>query len=321
MAALACEIKVLRTHTRKRTALRAAWLLPALVFVATASAHAAPTVIAIKSKDIRPYDEALDGFRHTCAATMAAYTLQNGESSEQEILSAVAKSRPTLIHVIGSPALRFAADNFEGIPIVFSLVVDPATVVGERKRLAGSTLKIPPGDQFEALLRIAPQVKKIGVVYDPSKTGQLVKEAVEDVRRLGLKLELVSRPVGGDVPAAWKEIQGDIDAIWMVPDTTAVTDKSFKYMLSISSRRNLPLLAVSGKYVSKGALLALTADYRDSGKQAGAVANRVLNGENIDAVRYATVSSPKLTLNLGTARLIGLNVPKEVVDKAAQVYQ
>jgi putative ABC transport system substrate-binding protein len=295
----------------------------ALILVATASAHAAPTVIAIKSKDIRAYDEALDGFRQTCAATIAEYTLQDGELSEQEILSDVAKSRPTLIHAIGSPALRFAADNFEGIPIVFSLVVDPAPVVGERKRLAGSTLKIPPGDQFEALLRIAPQVKRIGVVYDPSKTGQMVKEAVEDVRRLGLKLELVSRPVASsqDVPAAWQEIQGDIDAIWMVPDTTAVTDKSFQYMLSICSKRNLPLLAVSGKYVGKGALLALTTDYRDSGKQAGALANRVLNGENIDAVRYETAGSPKLTLNLGTARLIGLNVPKEVVDKAAQVYR
>jgi putative ABC transport system substrate-binding protein len=294
------------------------------MFVATASVvHAAPTVIAIKSKNIRPYDEALEGFQETCSARVVTYTLKDGESSEREILSAVAKSRPTLIHAIGSPALRFAADNFEGTPIVFSLVVDPITAAGERKGLGGSTLNIPPGTQFEALLRIAPQIKRIGVVYDPSKTGQLVKKAVEDVRRLGLKLELVSRPVasGADVPRAWQEIQDGIDAIWMVPDTTTVTDQTFQYMLTISSKRNLPLLAISGKYVSKGALLALTADYRDSGKQAGAVAKRVLNGENLDAIQPATARSLKLTLNLGTARLMGLNVPKEVVDKAAQVYR
>ena len=321
MALLTYEMRFLRTLMRRGMASRISWLLPAFIFVATVSAHAAPTVIAIKSKAIRPYDEALDGFKEACTAELTAYTLKNGELSEQEVLRSVAKAKPHLIHAIGSPALRFAADNFEETPIVFSVVVDPITVVGERKRLGGSTLKVPPVAQFEALLEIAPQVKKIGVVYDPSKTAELVKEAVEDAASLGL--ELVSRRVGSsaDVPGAWQEIQDDVDVIWMVPDTTAVTDQSFQYMLSISSNRNLPLLAISGKYVSKGALLALTADYRELGRQAGAIANRVLNGENLDAIRPAAVRSPKLTLNLGTARLIGLNIPKEVIDKAAQVYR
>ncbi|MCK5557775.1 MAG: hypothetical protein KAJ01_05330 [Candidatus Hydrogenedentes bacterium] len=321
MAVLTCEMHSSPTLKSERIESRICWLLLAFIFVATISAHAAPPVIAIKSKDIRPYDEALDGFQETCSAAVVTYTLKDGESSEQEVLRDVAKAKPHLIHAIGSPALRFAADNFEETPIVFSVVVDPITVVGERKRLGGSTLKVPPVAQFEALLEIAPQVKKIGVVYDPSKTAELVKEAVGDAASLGL--ELVSRRVGSsaDVPGAWRELQDNIDAIWMVPDTTAVTDQSFQYMLSISSKRNLPLLAISGKYVSKGALLALTADYRELGRQAGAIANRVPYGENLDAIRPAAIRSPKLTLNLGTARLIGLNIPKEVIDKAAQVYR
>jgi putative ABC transport system substrate-binding protein len=251
---------------------------------------------------------------------VTAYTLTDGESSEDEILRGVAKSRAKLILAVGSPALRFAVDKFTNIPVVFSVVVDPSGVVGDERSVRGATLQVAPKTQFETLLQIAPRVKRVGVVHDPSKTGPLIEEAANDARELGL--ELISREVSStaDVAAAWKEIQDSIDAIWMVPDTTAVTDQSFQYMLTISSKRNLPLLAISGKYVSKGALFALSADYRDVGRQAGEIANSVLRGADPGRVRSTTARSPKLVLNLRTAELMGLSVPKEVTEKAAHVY-
>ncbi len=41
-------------------------------------------------------------------------------------------------------------------------------------------------------------------------------------------------------------------------------------------------------HIAVATSIGLTTTFFISGKQAGAVANRVLNGENIDAVRYAT---------------------------------
>ena len=295
--------------------------LLALMLLTTASVQAASDVVVIiKSKNIPPYDEAVDGFTKVCTSEAVAYTLRDGESSEGAILKDVAKSRTKLILAVGSPALRFAVDKFTDIPVVFSVVVDPSGVIGDEKSVRGATLQVSPKAQFEAMLQIAPHAKRLGVVYDPSKTGPLIEEAANDARELGL--ELVSREVSStaDVAAAWKEIQDSIDALWMVPDTTTVTDQSFQYMLTISSKRNLPLMAISGKYVSKGALLALTADYRDVGRQAGEIANRVLRGADPSRIRSTTVRSPKLVLNLRTAELIGLTVPEEITAEAAHVY-
>ena len=313
--------EVVRMMTKRPgTVSRRGSFLLALVLLTASPVPAVSDVVVIKSKDILPYDEAVDGFTQVCTSEVIAYTLGDAESSESEILRNVTKSRTKLILAVGSPALQFAVNKFSNIPVVFSVVVDPSGVVGDVTSVRGATLQVAPRTQFEALLQIAPHVKRLGVVHDPAKTGHLVEAAAKDARGLGL--ELISREVGStaDVAAAWKEIQDGIDAIWMVPDTTALTDQSFQYMLTISSKRNLPLLAISGKYVSKGALLALTADYRDVGRQAGEIANSVLRGADPGRIRSTTARSPKLVLNLRTAELIGLSVPKEVTEKAAHVY-
>jgi len=310
------------TATLSSAASRGCLLLLALMLLATASSvSAAPSVVVIKSKDIRPYEQALEGFKQVCTAQVAEYTLQDDQARQREILRGVARSRPRLVLAIGSPALKFAADKFRDIPIIASVVVDTAAIAGKTRAVRGATLKVQPKRQFETMLQVAPRVKRIGVVFDPAKTGQLVEEAMKDATNLGL--ELVSREVRSTahVAQAWREIQDDIDAIWMVPDTTTLTDESFQYMLTISQKRNVPLLAISDKYVSKGALLALAADYGDVGRQAGEMANDILRGKSLTSIRSTTVRSPKLVLNLGTAELIGLSIPKEIAQRASQVYE
>jgi putative ABC transport system substrate-binding protein len=291
------------------------------MLLATSTVSAAPSVVVIKSKDIKPYEQALEGIKEVCTAEAAEYTLQDGDARQREIIRGVARSRPRLILAVGSPALRFATDKFPDIPIIASVVVDPAAIAGETKVVSGATLRMQPKRQFETLLKAAPLVKRIGVVFDPAKTGQLVEEAMNDASRL--KLELVKREVSStaNVAQAWREIQDDIDAIWMVPDTSTLTEESFQYMLTISQKRNVPLLAISDKYVSKGALLALAADYRDVGRQAGEMANDVLRGKSLESIRSTAVRSPRLILNLRTAELIGLSIPREVVENAARVYE
>ena len=65
--------------------------------------------------------------------------------------------------------------------------------------------------------------------------------------------------------------------------------------------------------------IRFTTKFFISGKQPGAAADRILNGENIGTVRYITASPPELTFNFRTARLTGLKIPRKVVAQAAQV--
>lgn len=314
--------KSLRSAILRRTAFPKCSILLALMLLVTASAtQAAQSVVVIKSKEIQPYNQALEGFRQVCTEEVDEHILLDGQSSEREIIRSVTRSRPKLILAIGSPAVRFASDKFQDIPIIASVVLDPAAIAEDARTVRGATLKVLPKMQFEQLLQIAPRVKRIGVVFDPEKTGQIVQEAVRNATELGL--ELVSREAGStaDVAQAWREIQDHIDAIWMVPDTTTLTEESFQYMLAISQKRSIPLLAISDKYVSNGALLALAADYSDVGRQAGEMANEVLRGKSLSRIRSTTVRLPKLILNLRTAELIGLSVRKDIVEKATKVYE
>ena len=78
---------------------------------------------------------------------------------------------------------------------------------------------------------LVPTLQVIGVIYDPEKTGTLVKEAGEVAERFGLRF--LAAPVASqtEVPAALRSLLGKVDALWMLPDETVVTSESLTFLL------------------------------------------------------------------------------------------
>ncbi len=120
---------------------------------------------------------------------------------------------------------------------------------------------------------------------------------------------------------AIKDLEGKIDAIWMVPDTTVVMPFSIKYMLLFSFRNKIPLFGLSDKYVKRGALLAVSFDATDMGRQAGELALQILKKENDENSSLIFARALKLFLNLKTAKIMGLKIPEEMKERADKIYR
>ncbi len=73
--------------------------------------------------------------------------------------------------------------------------------------------------------------------------------------------------------------------------------------------------------VKAGALVALTADYRDSGRQAGEITVKILNGKKPSNIAIATPRTVEMVLNLLVASRIGLKVPPSIIDDASEVIE
>jgi len=117
-------------------------------------------------------------------------------------------------------------------------------------------------------------------------------------------------------------MQGEIDALWILPDVTVLAPESVQYMLLFSFRNKIPLLGLSENQARMGALFGLSfGSGRDIGIQAGEIANEILSGRRAEEIPFTTARRLKLTVNLKTAGKLGLQVPKEILDQADVVIR
>lgn len=280
----------------------------------------AEDIAAVKSVDILPYRNAVKGFKEVVKANVYEYVM---DGYNNLILIRLTETQGTdLIFTLGTDALTLVKDEFRDIPIVFTFVLNPADAIKSRSpHITGIDINIPPEEQFNALLQVVPQVKRIGVIYDPSKSQSIINEAETAAKKLGISL--VSRKIDSKSEAinAITMMEGNVDAIWMAPDTTAITPESIKYMLLFAFRNRIPVIGISDKYVKDGVLLALSFDSEDIGRQAGEVANSILSGRDIKKFSLIKPRTFKFSINLNTAEKIGIKIPERVIQIADKVYK
>jgi putative ABC transport system substrate-binding protein len=279
-------------------------------------------IAVLKSHDIAPINQALAGFVATCPEPITTYDLGGSTSNSRGIIDRIMASPPRLIVAIRPLAAQVARAEVRGVPVVFAMVRNPRKSGLEGDNIAGISLDVPIEAQLAMYRALLPTIRVIGVIYDPEKTGTLVKEAAEMAERFGLRF--LATPVASqtEVPAALRSLLGKVDALWMLPDDTVITPESLTFFLLTAFKQNLPVLTVSDAFVEAGALAALSPDYTDVGRQACQLSREIESGQRHPA--QASIVPPtkvNIALNLQTARQLGLILPPEMVQSASKVYQ
>ncbi|MDH3973492.1 MAG: ABC transporter substrate-binding protein [Deltaproteobacteria bacterium] len=282
-------------------------------------------VAAVKSVDIRPYQDAVNGFKSSVNAEVNEYVLDYDDEKAARVVMYLNDDKMHLVFTLGSDALNLVKNSVKDIPVIFTFVLNPHEIIGHPAgklpaNMTGISMNIPPDVQFAALLEAAPHTKRIGVVYDPSKTSNLIEEGRIAARALGITLIAVSINAKSETINAISEMKGNVDALWMIPDTTAITRESAEYMLLFSLQNSIPLIGISEKYVKNGALMAFSFDSEDVGRQAGEIAQKILDGKKVMKVTPYRPRKLKLTLNSRIAKKLGLKLPENLIASAHKVY-
>lgn len=282
-------------------------------------------IIALKSADVDVYNDALEGFTSTVRESAVLEYDMEGDFQQGKKFLARLKSgpRPDLIFAIGIWALQLVAAETQDIPVVFAMVLNPRTTIGhEARNITGASMNVPIAQQLAVLQKISPRVRRIGVMYDPSRTGFLVRQAERIARDHGLRLVTKAIASPKDSFAALDAMQDKIDALWILPDLTVLASESVEYMLLYSFRHKIPVLGLSENQARMGALLGLSFESgRDIGSQAAELANEILAGRRVEEIPFTTARKVRLTINLKTAGKLGVQIPKELIDRAAVVIQ
>lgn len=296
-----------------------------LSLAAMASPAAAARVAVLLSAKVSEYEDALKGFRETTPHQIAAVYDMDGDldRGRKQLAEIEEKIKPDLIFAVGVWALQAVIARPPSVPVVYAMVLNPPSVLGaDARNVTGASMNVPVEQPIRLFKQLGPQIKRIGVIFNRNRTGYLVRQAQAVAREEGL--ELVTREVSSpkDVVAALESLQDGVDALWIVPDETTLSQAVVQQMLLFSYRKKIPLLGLSDRHAQMGALFALSfASGEDIGRQAGELAQAILNGRAASGVPYTNARKVYLTVNLKAAQKLGLEIPQAILTRAANVIQ
>jgi putative ABC transport system substrate-binding protein len=313
-----------------------AMALAAVMVAATAlcalAAERECKIAIVKSWDLPEYNTALEGFSEvmskqgvTCETVI--YKLK-GQLDPVEDIEKIRAFKPDLILTVGSRATSVILKNFQDTPVVFSMVLYPvasefvSSIDKPGDNVTGAAVDVPIERQLRTLSKIVPNLKRVGVLYSPEETLPVIEEAKRIAKSMNIQLVAEQVNSESDVPRALKKLQEQgVDALWSVADGKVFTSPSTKYIIEQTVRSGLPFMGPYNGFVRAGALVALTADYRDNGRQAAEIAIRILNGVKPANIPVVTPRNVQMAINLRVANSIGLKINPSIVNDASQVFE
>lgn len=307
---------------RRRFSFLFALLAVLCLFGISLPAEASGTeIVILKSADISAYNQAIDSFKAALAgsATITEYDMQGDVARGRKLARKVRASTADLVLAVGIKAALAAKLEIVDIPIIYCMVLDPEKNGLNAPNMVGIMLEVPLDRQFKEMRSVLPGLKRLGVLYDPEKTGDLV----EDARRVGkaFGVELVTRQVHSDkeIPAALRGLIPQVDAFWLIPDSTVLTEESISFLLTTTLDSNIPVIGFSPELVRSGALVGLSVNYEDVGRQAALLTRKIFSAQ-IKAPATFPPEKLRLALNLKTGKFLGVQIPPDVLNRADQLY-
>lgn len=235
--------------------------------------------------------------------------------------------KPDVLIAIATPSAQAAVAGTKRLPIVFSAVTDPveAQLVpsweASGTNVTGVSDILELDKQIELIQKIVPNVKKIGMVYNPGEANSVV--VVEALKKLlpkyGIELVEAAAPRTVDVGSAARSLVGKVDVIYTNTDNNVVS--AYEALVKVGNDRKIPLIASDTDSVKRGAIAALGMDYRDLGRQTGRMVVRILEGEDPGKIKTETSSNLQLFLNETAAKKQGVILSEELLKTASEVIR
>jgi putative ABC transport system substrate-binding protein len=281
-------------------------LLAAVSMLGPAPANACDVVV-VKSADLKPYRDALRGFKDASSCDVS-----ETELNDDRDLDKIRRKRPDVVLAIGTTAFK-KLRTLDTVPVVYVMAVLAEADRALPPNISGVSMEIAPAAYLAAMKQVFPAAKRVGLLYDPRNMQTFVGEASREAAAAGL--ELTNRPVPdpAGLAAALGSMRDAIDILWVLPDPTVVTPETIDYLLRFSIQYNIPLFAFSKKYIEMGAIASLDADPFDMGAQAADLANSIVAGGKGAVRLYARKT--RLSINRKAANKMGVKIDSETARR------
>lgn len=250
---------------------------------------------------------------------------------DQTALKTIAKKLVTgncdLILAIATDSAQAVAAETTKIPILITAVTDPvaAKLVQSNEKpgtnVTGTNDMNPVKEQVELLQKLAPQTKRIGVIYNAGEVNSVVQvDMVKDTAsKAGLNVVEATVSNTSEVMQAAQSLVGRADAFYIPTDNTV--SSSVESIIKVAEANAIPVVVGEAAMVDRGALATIGIDYYKLGKQTAEMALRVLKGEKPQEMPVEGQKDMDLVLNMKAAKAMKVTIPEDIKAQAARIIE
>ncbi len=256
------------------------------------------------------------------------YNAQSDMTLVTNILDNVVAKSYDLIMPACTPTTQAVAHKIKDTPIVFSTVADPVfaglgkSFTDHQENLTGISVLAKFQETLKVIRQIYPDVSKIGTLFNPAEANSEASKTHFEKAAKEMGIELITVPVGapGELSDATTALLSkDIDVMCQIVDN--LTASSYSGILKEVNKTDIPYFTFMTQPVADGALLAIATDYYENGADAMHLAAKVISGMNTRDIPMEYVGKSILSVNLKTARRLGVSIPQEIIDRADNVIK
>jgi putative tryptophan/tyrosine transport system substrate-binding protein len=238
--------------------------------------------------------------------------------------------QPEVILAVSTPVAAALQRETHTIPIVFLGVSDPigsgfvANLARPGGNLTGLMLyDIGIAGKWLAMLKeIAPGLARAALVANPKTTAYDYFVRNAEAAASSLAIELVPTPIAdaADIERSIESFSRAPNGGLLLPtDGTTIVHRDLVIALAASHR--LPAVYALRFFVTAGGLMSYGIDLGDPFRQAAYYVDRILRGTKPSDLPVETPTRYETTVNLKTAKALGLTVPPGLLVAADEVIE
>jgi putative tryptophan/tyrosine transport system substrate-binding protein len=259
-------------------------------------------VLILQSQRDTACDEVLKGYRFEEKTSVRLLTLS--DYAEVDVVRIVREERPKVILAIGNAALR-AARQVSQIPVVAVLSLGVHDKKSSHPNLTGIGMFVSPEHYIRMFQTM--RTRRVGVIYNPASSGWYLRLARQAAETYGI--ELVAREVSTsrEVIERLSGLAGKVDALWMLPDSTAVARETVEAYFRFGQQQAVPVVAFATNYLGLGAAAVLEIDRIALGRQAEDIVTDLLNDTYRDGISLSFPRGISVRTNPSVLKRLGFS--------------
>jgi hypothetical protein len=152
-----------------------------------------------------------------------------------------------------------------------------------------------------------------------SDTVGRTREMQEIARAAGRQLQVVTAATEAELEPAFAAVQRHAGALIVPPDPFFTSHR--EQLLALAARHAIPTSYPVREYASAGGLMSYGANLVDVYRLVGTYTGRILKGEKPADLPVQQAVKVELTINMKTAKTLGLTIPLPLLGRADEVIE
>jgi putative ABC transport system substrate-binding protein len=246
-----------------------------------------------------------------------------------EIAAEFVRLKVDVIFTYATPPVIAAKRATSVIPIVFAVAGDPvnAGLVASLARPGGNVTGLSAqqrdlvGKRLELLREVVPGLRRLAIMSNADNPGTVLEmgDVLTTARTLGLDVVTLEIRRAEDIAPAFEALKGRADALYVCNDPLVNTNRVRINTSALGAR--LPTVYNWRENVEAGGLMSYGTNFPDTFRRSAELIDKVLRGAKPADIPVEQPTKFDLTINLTTAKALGLDLPPSVLARADAVIE